>query len=193
MDRTTLLNSILFVDIGLDSNTDLVRWSKQGGAYRLDIVAARAAAVENIYKKMENKTVRIVFYRKGQITFTIAANEDVQYQLLEAMLENVTAAFFQTYGPMATEIMNGYVSMFNGFENSIPHILQNTLENDLTWLKTECRLCNQKYEVCVKKSLIKNAKDFPVSLVFMHNGHGILLYLDANTKIRSSEYVDLTA
>ena len=46
--------------------------------------------------------------------------------------------------------------------------------------------------VYVRKSLIENAKDYPVALVFMHRGHGTLIYIDANFKVRGTENVAIT-
>ncbi len=43
------------------------------------------------------------------------------------------------------------------------------------------------YDICIKRTLVENAKNFPVAIVFFHHNHGMLLYIDANFKVRGAE------
>ncbi|GAJ18949.1 unnamed protein product, partial [marine sediment metagenome] len=36
------------------------------------------------------------------------------------------------------------------------------------------------------------AEDYPVALVYMHHGHSLLLYIDADFKVRGAEIVSIT-
>ena len=55
-----------------------------------------------------------------------------------------------------------------------------------------CRICGKYVNVYVKKSMIEDAQDYPVALVYMHHGHSLLLYIDADFKVRGAEIVSIT-
>ena len=160
---------------------------------RLDVQAARASAITNSYKHMENKSTRFTIFRKNSVTFLLAANESVQYQMSEAILEGIIQKFFSVYGTFNVESMMGLTSMFSGFEGEIAPIIQSAITENVVWVKCDCRFCKQNYEICVRKSLIKEAENYPVAFVYFHQGHGLLLYLDAQFKIRSYSTVEISA
>lgn len=194
MRSNNIFQSIQYVDISLDTSTDLVKWINGGATLmRLDVQAARASAITNSYKHMENKSTRFTIFRKNSVTFLLAANESVQYQMSEAILEGIIQKFFSVYGTFNVESMMGLTSMFSGFEGEIAPIIQSAITENVVWVKCDCRFCKQNYEICVRKSLIKEAENYPVAFVYFHQGHGLLLYLDAQFKIRSYSTVEISA
>lgn len=186
-------NKIHYLDIGVDANTDLIRWAPSSQTlFRLDILAARATARETYFLRLEKSGSRTVFRKKNGLTFIIAADESVQYQLLEAILDEVMTQFFEIYGAICCDILTGMTNMFEGFQLKIPEIIANVENEKVIWVRAECKVCSENHKVCIRKSLIQNAKDYPVSIVYMHLGHGLLLYIDANFRVRGAELVDIT-
>lgn len=194
MKEINLLDLIQYIDIGAEPNTELVRWVKPGASvFRMDILAARAEAT-NYYKKIDNpqKKMRTVFIKDSKLVFNITADESLQYQLLEAILEQIILDFHNNYGNLCCEIIAGTENMFQGYEKRIPSIIEKANTEAVKWVKCECRICKTDYLVCIKKSLVEKASNFPVSIVFYHRGHGTVIYLDANFKVRGVEIVEIT-
>jgi hypothetical protein len=184
---------ISYIDIGTDSNTDLIRWAKPGTTiFRLDIVATRASANDQFFQKMEKSESRTLFLKRKNIVITVAADDSVQYQYLEAVIETIFEDFQNSYGNLCCDIISGMTNLFDGFHNKIPKLLEIVQNEKVKWLPADCRLCNQKYYVCVKNTLIEKTTKFPVSLVYFHKNHGLCLYIDANFKIRGEELVSIT-
>jgi hypothetical protein len=186
-------NKIHYLDIGIDSNTDMIRWAPiSQTVFRLDILAARATARETHFLRLEKSGSRTVFRKKNGLTFVIAADESVQFQLLEAILDEVMSQFFEIYGSICCDILTGMTNMFEGFQFKIPEIIAYVENEKVVWVRAECKVCSENHKVCIRRSLIQKAKDYPVSIVFMHLGHGLLLYIDANFRVRGAELVDIT-
>lgn len=192
MVEKKLMELINFIDIGAEPNLDLVRWVNNTSAvFRLDILAARAAA-SNFYQKMDKNHVRMVFIKQNALVFVISADESIQYQLLEAVLEEIIKDFAETYGSICGDTVSGCITLYDGYLVRIPELCKKAESTSVQWVKANCRGCKADFDICIKKSFIQNAKNFPVSIVFFHRGHGILIYLDANTKVRGAELVDIT-
>jgi len=184
---------ILCVDIGLDANTDFVQWIQpQKNIFRMDIIAAREMALEKYYLHIEKPNRRMVFIKDSNVVFLIIATEEVQYQLLEAILEQVISTFFNQYGEIYRSFLIGMRNIFDGFKPIIPGLFEEAQKNRIKWIQANCSMCQKNYYICVKKSLITEAKSFPVSLVFQHGGHGLLIYLDSTFKTRGIELVEIT-
>jgi hypothetical protein len=188
-----LIEDIHYIDIGIDSNTDLIRWVRSNtNIFRLDILAARAAASEQYYQHIQKGNTKTVFIRMKSVTFTIVSNESVQYQILEAIISHIADEFFGTYGEICCELLTGMTNLFDGFQSLVPEIIIKVLEDDIIWVKTRCKLCQTTHKVAIKKILVTECKNFPVSIVYIHHGHGLVLYIDANFKVRGAELVDIT-
>jgi len=181
------------VDIGIDANTDFVQWIQpQKNIFRMEIIAAREMALEKYYLHIEKPNRRMVFIKRSNLVFMIIAVEEVQYQLLEAILEQVIASFFELYGEIYRAFLTGMSNIFDGFKAVIPTLFNEAQNNRIKWIQAQCAMCQKTYYICVKKTLISEAKSFPVSLVFQHGGHGLLIYLDSTFKTRGIELVEIT-
>ncbi len=181
------------VDIGIDSQTDLVRWTRpQTNIFRLDMIRAREMAKSGFYLHFEKLNRRTVFIRKEKIVFIIVADDSVQYQLLEAILEVTIQSFYKSYEDLLSGFLTGMTNMFGGFQGMIVPQFKKALKENVKWITARCSLCNANHSVCIKKSLIDNAPRYPVSVVYEHEGHGLLIYIDGDFKIRGQEVVEIT-
>ncbi len=190
-----LPSKILCIDIGSAStNTDYMRWTRTANenVFPMDIQAGRQMAKEHFFLHLEKSDRRMVFIKDRGINFLIMAEVEVQIQMLEAILEEVINTFFDAYGTIYKNFFTGMKSIFDGFKSTINTSINEAQETRVRWIKSKCTICKQDYYICVKKSLIENAKSFPVSLVFQHGGHGLLIYLDSKFKTRGNEIVEIT-
>lgn len=142
---------------------------------------------------MNKGDVKIVYIKKNSFIYIIGGHISVQYQILEALIEHLSIKFIEIYGDVLKEIFDiGTDDFFKDFiskiENSIKHI-----PNQIgKIINAYCRICGEYVNVYVKDSLIEDAEDYPVALVYMHHGHSLLLYIDADFKVRGAEIVSIT-
>lgn len=190
LNHPNCFESVNYVDISLNGNVDLVRWQSSGKLFPLDIIAAREKALENVVLHHENNTKRMVFIRKKNFTFTIGSNEEVQYQILEAILNEISKDFLNNFENIPHDLLTS--GMIKEYATQIPSLLKKTEKESIKWVSAFCRVCNQDIQIAIKKMLVTEAKNYPVALVYYHQGHGILLYLDANLKVRGVEQVDIS-
>ncbi len=156
----------------------------------MDILAARASARE-YFVHLEKSDSKIVFLKDTGITFAVGASEHAQYQLLEAFIDVCISEFFDTYGAICCDLIEGMPNLFNGFQHKMDEICNITEKEKVKWIKTPCKHCGRNIDVCVKKSLIENAPFFPTSLVHLHEGHGLLIHIDRDFNVRGAEIVDI--
>ena len=188
-----LMGLIHYIDIGVDANTDLTRWVRSNtNVFRLDILAARASSKEKIYLRLEKGNMRTMYIRDSSLTFTIAADESIQFQMLEALLDEIIATFFDTYGTICCDVLGGMANMFEGFSMIMPSIFDKVIREKTVSLRINCKYCNAPHKIIVKKSLIEESENFPVAIVYLHFGNGLLVYIDANFKVRGVEPVRIT-
>jgi hypothetical protein len=124
----------------------------------------------------------------------MGSNTEIQFQLLEALIEQVSKVFNETYD-IDSYIKYGNFStgVFNPFNEEINNIIKNFNSLDLVnEIKVPCRVCNAVLQIIVKRSFIENADSYPVPLVYTHKGHAILCFIDKNYAVRGVELVNIT-
>ncbi|MHA1610657.1 MAG: hypothetical protein ACTSYU_01275 [Promethearchaeota archaeon] len=187
-----LVEHIFFIDIGEDSNTDIFKWKQPNSVlFRMDVIAARAEASEDYFRRQERSNVRIMFIKKDNLVFTIGSDDTIQYQLLEAILESVMEEFLQTYG-MFSYSLSGLSNLFEGFQDVILKLFETVQRDRVTWVLVPCKLCKISHALCINKTLIEKAPSFPISIVYLHKGIGLTVYIDAHMKVRGVEPVTIT-
>jgi len=190
-----LSSQIQVVDIGLDENTDLFRWMGHNGTvFRLDINSTRKIAQENFYLHLERTDRRMVFISKNNIKFLIISDNSVQFQLLEAYMEEIIDRFFNSYKEICQNpvLLRSMSNAFGGFAVLLPKIFEDACKNRIKGIVAYCAICKRKHDVIVRKTLITEADHHPVSLVFEHQGHGLLIYIDSHFRVRGQEVVQIT-
>jgi hypothetical protein len=183
-------DKIAYIDIARENGQDIFRYQTRGNVFPIDILAARQKAKEKIFKHSEGNNKRHVFTKKGKFIYSIGADVIVQFQVLEAILDDVIEDFEKNFGTFPGEILTP--GMTNGFSATLPDLIQNTVKNNVKWIFAQCYGCDKNIKIAVKKSFIKNAKRLPLPLVYIHEGHGLLVYLDADFQVRGHEIVDMS-
>lgn len=189
-----MLNNLSFINISKDEFA-LFEWKPPNSfkSYVLDLNIIKQNPLSNIFFHIDKGNMKIVHIRKNNLIYSIGATE-IQYQILEALIEQVSKIFYDIFDvDMILSYENFDTTIFNPFKKQIDEII-----NDFDTLKlinkinVECKVCNKILTVYVKKSFIQNADSYPVPLVYKHNGHAILIFIDQNFSVRGQELVNMT-
>ena len=138
--------------------------------------------------------MKIVHIRLKNLIYTAGSNNEVQFQLLEALIEQVSVVFNEIYDIESyIKYDNFSITSFTSFKDQIEKIIQNFNSLKVVKdLKVPCMVCNGVLTVIVKRSFVENAESYPVPLVYNHKGHAILCFIDKNYDIRGVELVNIT-
>ena len=184
-----------FINISNEKFT-LFEWKPPGSMRRfdLDLNIVKENPISDIFFQKDKGNMKIVYIRINNLLYTVGASPEVQYQLLEALLEYVDLKFNEMYD---VDVILSYgdfsPGLFNGFKDQIEYIIKDFADLDLVKrIMVECRVCNTVLPLFVKKSVIENAESHPVPIVFSHKGHAILCFIDRNYQHRGIELVSLT-
>ena len=149
---------------------------------------------DKIFFHISKVEMKIVYIKLDRLIYVIGAKSEVQFQLLEALIEYCAEKFHEIYDVnVILSYGNFSTNIFNGFKTQIEHIIYNFAELALIKrINVECRVCNKVLPLFVKKSFIKNAESYPVPIVYNHEGHAILVFIDQNFDVRGVELVNIT-
>ncbi|MBY8987946.1 MAG: hypothetical protein KGD61_05785 [Candidatus Lokiarchaeota archaeon] len=194
-DYSKILQNLEFINISTDQFT-IFEWKPPTSykSYILDLNIVKQNPVSNIFFHLFKGNMKIVHIRMKKLIYTAGSNNNVQFQLLEALLEQVSVVFNEIYDIESyIKYENFSTAMFSSFKEEIEKIINNFNSfNSVRDLKVPCMVCNGILPVIVKRSFIENAESYPVPLVYNHKGHAILCFIDKNYDIRGVELVNVT-
>ncbi|MFW9866295.1 MAG: hypothetical protein ACFFEN_09390 [Candidatus Thorarchaeota archaeon] len=184
-----------FIDIS-KNEFKLFHWQPENSFKRfdLDINVVKDNRISDIFVHKDKGNMKIVHIKKDHMFYIVGANIEVQFQLLEALLEHIEIEFNKMYD-VNTVLSYGHYNpnMFNGFKEKLESIIVNFADLELVKrIMVECRVCKTILPLFVKKSMIQNADSYPVPLVYDHEGHAILCFIDKNFQHRGVELVNIT-
>jgi len=184
-----------FINISNDEVT-LFEWKPEKSFRRfdLDLNIVKENPVSDIFFHKDKGNMKLVHIRKNSLIYTVGASIKVQFQLLEALLEHVSFKFHETYDiDVILSYSNFNPNIFNGFKEVMEDIIKNFADLDLVKrIQVECRVCRTVLPLFVKRSFIQNAESYPVPIVYVHEGHAILCFIDQNFQHRGVELVNIT-
>ena len=185
---------LYFINISSDE-LSLFDWKpKVSKSYILDLNIVKENTAKNIFFHINKGNMKIVHIRKDNLIYTIGAREEVQFQILEALLEKVDERFHEIYDiKVIFSYGNISANIFNNFANEVDDIVENLKDLDLIQkVDVYCMVCKRTLSLFIKKSIMKTATSFPVPIVYNHKGHAIVCYIDQNFKVRGVELVNIT-
>ncbi len=190
-----LQEKISFINISTE-DYNLLEWKppRSFRSFILDMNIIKDNTSKDVFFHLNKGNMKIVYIRKKNLILTIGSNENIQYQLLEVLLEQIDKFFNEMYD-VEVILSYGNVSenIFSGFKPKIADILENFDDLDIgTEVNAYCRVCNSATKLFIKRSMITNADSYPVPIVFTHRGHAILCYIDKNYEVRGVELVNIT-
>jgi len=195
-DYSRILQNLEFINISTDKFS-IFEWKppRSFRSYILDLYVVKKNPVSNIFFHIFKGEMKIVHIRMKNLIYTAGSNNDVQFQLLEALIERVSVVFNETYDIESyIKYDNFSTTTFSPFKEEIEKIINNFNSlNSVRDLKVPCMVCNTVLPVIVKRSFVENAESYPVPLVYNHKGHAILCFIDKNYDIRGVELVNITS
>ena len=184
-----------FINISKEEST-LFEWKPEKSYRRfdLDLNIVKENPVSDIFFHRDKGNMKLAYIRNNGFIYTVGASITVQFQLLEALLEHVIFKFHEMYD---VDVIMSYgdfnPAMFQGFKEILDDIIKNYADLGLVErIQVECRVCNKVLPLFVKKSMIENADSYPVPIVYVHEGHAILCFIDQNFHHRGVELVNIT-
>jgi len=194
-DYSRILQNLEFINISTDKFS-IFEWKppRSFRSYILDLYVVKKNPISNIFFHIFKGEMKIVHIRMKNLIYTAGSNNDVQFQLLEALIERVSVVFNEIYDIESyIKYDNFSTTMFSSFKEEIDKIINNFNSlNSVRDLKVPCMVCNTVLPVIVKRSFVENAESYPVPLVYNHKGHAILCFIDKNYDIRGVELVNVT-
>jgi len=194
-DYSRVLQNLEFINISTDKFS-IFEWKppRSFKSFILDLNIVKQNPVSNIFFHIFKGNMKIVHIRLKNIIYTAGSNNEVQFQLLEALIERVSVVFNEIYDIESyIKYDNFSTTILSPFKEEVDKIINNFNSlNSVMDLKVPCMVCNTVLPVIVKRSFIENAESYPVPLVYNHKGHAILCFIDKNYDIRGVELVNVT-
>jgi len=195
VDYTKILQNLEFVNISTDEFT-IFEWKPPRSlkSYILDLNVVKQNPVSNIFFHLFRGNTKIVHIRLNNLIYTTGSNTEIQFQLLEALIEQVSKIFNETYDiDSYIKYGNFSTTVFNPFKEEIDKIIKNFNSFDLVnEIMVPCRVCNTVLPITIKRSFIEDSDSHPVPIVHIHKGHAILCFIDKNYAVRGVELVNIT-
>ena len=196
IDFKNILKELEFINISTEDES-IFEW-KPARSYRsfiLDLnVLKQNSPVNDIFFHMNKGNLKIAYIKYGDFIYSAGSNTGMQFQLLEALIEEVYRLFTDTY---AVDVILSYGNfspgIFTNFKTQVDELIANFENLGLVKvINVPCAACTTVLPLIIKKSFIKNAESYPVPIVYAHSGHALLAFIDMNYNVRGVELVNMT-
>ena len=195
LDFSSIFENLEFVNVSTENST-IFEWKPAGSfkSFVLDLNIYKKNAIKDIFFHINKGNLKIAYIRKDNLIYSAGSKNQMQYQMLEALIEQVIKDFNEMY---AVDVILSYENfspnVFNNFKSKVDEIIENFNElNIVRIINVPCMVCNQVLPLVVKRSFILSADSYPVPLVYTHKGHAILCFIDKNFDVRGVELVNIT-
>ncbi|MHA1343332.1 MAG: hypothetical protein ACTSQG_05065, partial [Promethearchaeota archaeon] len=189
-------NKISFINISTE-DLSLFEWKPRGSfkSFTLDMnIVKENIITEDVFFHINKGNMKLAYIKKKKLLYTVGSEKDVQFQLLEALLEEIDKKFNDIYD---IEVILSYdnvsENIFKNFQIEVDEIIKNFSKLDIVKkVDIFCKVCKKKFPLFIKKSVIKESPTFPVPIVYSHKGHALVCYIDRNYVLRGVELVNIT-
>ncbi|MHA1733277.1 MAG: hypothetical protein ACTSU5_15120 [Promethearchaeota archaeon] len=193
-----LHEKIFFINVGRGTDT-FFHWNSNVNSsktYKLEVMPARAhfSSVQDpevpYFVHWSRSDMKIAAW-KNKAVFVVGASVEIQFQVIEAIIEYITELFLAMYDFAIESYVTGGEAIFHGFGEFLEKALD-VIPEHVELLRAPCKACGVNVPVYVKKRLVNEAPSHPVALVFEHASHALLIYIDKEFKVRSTTVVDIS-
>ncbi len=193
--RKIVINKLSYINISREIDT-IFEWKPEGSqkSYVLELNYIRKNKINDVFFHIERNNMKFVHIRKKNMVYTISSSEELQFQVLEALLGQIIRKFTETFDvDVIFSFGNVTLNYFNHFNNVLMALLENFYSLNLVKkIDIFCKICNKLLPLYVKRSVIENSRNFPVPIVYRHEGHSTICYIDKQFELRGSKPVVLT-
>ncbi|GAB4305048.1 MAG: hypothetical protein Kow0069_00290 [Promethearchaeota archaeon] len=198
MSSLDLRDEILYFDVGKGSDT-FFNWTQKGRtptAFRLEVMPARSFAWNSevhFFVHWKKTDAKLSAYQEGGLVFVVVGKPSLQFQVMDAFLEHLAEKFIDAYGLTVDSYVVGSENLFSGFSTVVEDAFEVVTKDKVKLVRAVCKACgNKQIHVWVKKSLVEKSNVHPVALVYEHAAHAVLLYVDADFKVRAASVVEIS-
>ncbi len=193
--RKIVIDRLSYINISRESDT-IFEWKPDGSqkSYVLELNYIRKNEINDVYFHIERNNMKFVHIRKKNIIYTISSLETLQFQILEALLEQIFRKFNETFDvEVIFSFGNVTLTYFNHFKDILKDFLDEFYSLNLVKkIDIFCKICNKLLPLYVKRSVIENSRNFPVPIVYRHEGHSTICFIDKNFELRGTKPVVVT-
>ena len=163
-------------------------------SFILDMNIIKENKVSDIFFHINKGNLKIVHIRKHNLIYTVGSSKEIQFQILEALLEEIDKQFNEIYDiNVILSYNNTTPAIFKPFKEKIDRIIEEfPALNLIKKVDVFCRVCKATLPLYIKKSIKDQETTFPVPVVFTHKGHSIVTYIDKDFVVRGVEVVHTT-
>ena len=133
-------------------------WKLPGSfkSFILDMNIIKENKVSDIFFHINKGNLKIVHIRKHNLIYSVGSSKEVQYQILEALLEEIDKQFNEKYDlDVILSFSNTNAAIFKPFKQEIEQIIENFHSLHLVKkVDVLCRVCKATLPMYVKKSII---------------------------------------
>jgi len=186
-----LRSHLIYFNISREDHT-IFEWEPQNSnrSYILELNYIWKNVIEDVFFHIERNNEKFVYIKKDNLIFTISSANRIQYQTLEAIIEQIVDIFKETYDIEVIFSFDVSSKYFKPFQNNIEDLLINfyTL-GVIKKVDILCKVCGKLLPLVVKTKIIDESKNFPVPIVYRHDGHAIICFIDKNFVLRGVKQV----
>jgi hypothetical protein len=190
-----IMQNLEFINISNDEFT-IFEWKppRSYKSFVLDLNILKKNPRSNIFFHLHKGNMKIVYIRMADLIYSAGSNTEIQFQLLEALIEEISKRFNTRYDIKSYLSYGKFSSnLFDSFKPFVEDVIVNIKNLDLIKeIKVPCMVCDKILSLVVKRSSIENAESYPVPIVYDHLGHAILCFIDKNFDVRGVELVNIT-
>ena len=155
--------------------------------------AKNLAKKEDIFYHIERHDRKICFFLFKNMLYVVGSENETQFQLLEAIIEESSQEFASFYKKKLEQREAGFAYEHKEFDKKFLRIITD-LKYIVTIVFAPCSVCGCTISVIAKNSIVNRPEQrLPVPLVYTHQGHSLLIYLDRQFNVRGSEIVDISS
>lgn len=194
----TIPRKVYFINVSKEQN-NIFSWKSEFSTkhHIFDIKYTENANIKrkDLFFHINKGDIKIIYLKssKNNLIFILGADVDIQFQILEALLEYLIEQFFKKFGTVLVDFGTGSNKIFQDYSAIIEETLKSFQKlNLVTFTNIFCPVCKMNHLIAIKKSLSETAKGGNIPLVYYHDGITLLLYIDNNFVVRGVEIVSIS-
>jgi len=189
-----LRSHLIYFNISREDHT-IFEWKPIGSnrSYILELNYIWKNVIKDVFFHIERNNEKFVYIKKDNLIFTISSANKIQFQTLEAIIEQIVDNFKETYDIEVIFSFDVSSNYFKSFRNNIEDLLINFYTLDVVKkVDVLCKVCGKLLPLVIKTRIIEESQNFPVPIVYRHDGHAIICFIDKNFVLRGVKPVVVT-
>lgn len=181
-----LRSHLIYFNISREDHT-IFEWKPNGSnrSYILELNYIRKNVIKDVFFHIERNNEKFVYIIKDNLIFALSSANKIQFQTLEAFIEQIVDKFIEIYDMEVIFSFDVSSNYFKSFKNNIEELLINFYALDVVRkVDILCKTCGKLLPLIIKTKIIEESKNFPVPIVYRHDGHAIICFIDKNFVLR---------